>query len=293
MARRYTSFDALKSDIVRNLFVDTADQNYVVARWCYINRLFLDFYWNGAHCIEKYMKASLLLNGKSSISPKNSKNEFGHDILSLYNEIELYAGEFLPGVIPKPNELSIHHWWPETAEGFLKRLSGNGDANNRYQIFGYAQHREDLYKFDRLVFAIRRLCCTLDAYLDNGSKRRKSMTNRTKLRSNLDYMPYISGSKFERLTGCKSTDDVINAAFKHNLLFAPESYNHGEMNDSLSATNPVLYRRILGPAQNCNSKDSKKMLNNIITWTTKNIKLPPAVKKQILDAGETLEKRKI
>ncbi|TIX46358.1 MAG: hypothetical protein E5V33_31725, partial [Mesorhizobium sp.] len=53
---------ASKSDIIRELFMKTADQTYVVARWCFLNRLYLDFYWNGLHAFEKYLKASLLFN---------------------------------------------------------------------------------------------------------------------------------------------------------------------------------------------------------------------------------------
>ena len=36
--------NALKNNVVTQMFVDTADQNYVIARWAYHRHLFLDFF---------------------------------------------------------------------------------------------------------------------------------------------------------------------------------------------------------------------------------------------------------
>jgi hypothetical protein len=61
-----SQFTAIKHDIVKELFLKTADQTYVVACWCFLNRLYLDFYWNAAHALEKLFKAVLLVNGRSA-----------------------------------------------------------------------------------------------------------------------------------------------------------------------------------------------------------------------------------
>ena len=63
MSQEITELDVLKNNVVKELFLKTADQTYVVARWCFLNRLYLEFYWNGLHAVEKYLKAALLLNG--------------------------------------------------------------------------------------------------------------------------------------------------------------------------------------------------------------------------------------
>jgi HEPN domain-containing protein len=76
---------ASKRDIVDNLFTRTADENYITARWCALNRLQTDFFWLGAHALEKYMKAVLLVNGRTV-------KEYGHDILRLHAEISEFAG---------------------------------------------------------------------------------------------------------------------------------------------------------------------------------------------------------
>ncbi|TIT06089.1 MAG: hypothetical protein E5W74_30460 [Mesorhizobium sp.] len=52
-----------KGRIINEMFVHTADENYIVARWCHDNQLMRDFFWNSVHALEKYMKAVLLFNG--------------------------------------------------------------------------------------------------------------------------------------------------------------------------------------------------------------------------------------
>jgi len=36
---------ALRSTVIYDLFVQTADENYITARWCVVNRLNTDFFW--------------------------------------------------------------------------------------------------------------------------------------------------------------------------------------------------------------------------------------------------------
>src|SRR6266480_1350660 len=50
--------------------------NYVTARWCFHEGLNVDFFWLGVHCLEKYLKAALLLNGRRTIG-------YGHNIVKL------------------------------------------------------------------------------------------------------------------------------------------------------------------------------------------------------------------
>jgi len=62
--------------IVRVSFVDTADDNYIASRWCFVEGLKIDYFWLAVHALEKYMKAVLLLNGKSG---KIYVNEAGEE----------------------------------------------------------------------------------------------------------------------------------------------------------------------------------------------------------------------
>ncbi len=38
----------------RDLFIATADDNYITARWCHQHGLSIDFFWLGAQALEKY-----------------------------------------------------------------------------------------------------------------------------------------------------------------------------------------------------------------------------------------------
>ena len=153
--------------IVRELFIDTADDNYIAARWCFVEGLNVDYFWLSVHALEKYMKACLLLNGRSAKGYRDRAGDyqrFGHDIDTLYGQVGSFATGLLPTTLVRPDMLSIVHWRDETPEAFIRRLHRDGNADNRYQIFGFVQHREDLFKLDAMVFALRRLCVRLDAY---------------------------------------------------------------------------------------------------------------------------------
>ena len=56
-----SDFDVLKNSVVTEMFVDTADQNYLIARWAYHRGLFIDFFWN-SDCL------LLTQEGKQSVS---------------------------------------------------------------------------------------------------------------------------------------------------------------------------------------------------------------------------------
>ena len=280
----------LRNDITYNLFVDTADQNYVVARWCFQRNLALDFLWNATHCLEKLMKAALLLNGRSGIQPAPGERSYGHDLSSLYPEVAALADDLLPDLLIKPSEIDLH-WRIETAEQFIERVSANGDAHNRYQIYGHVLHREDLYKFDKMVFAIRRLCCPLDSYLFGNVRHGQStITFRDKLRRHQDFMPHLAGSRWQKLTDNRASEELRHAALNHNLIFAP-NYDHGELLSGSSALNPVLGRRILQADEQGATGEHAAEIVELADWVLENISLPRQVCRQLSEARNRLAER--
>jgi hypothetical protein len=96
---RIMNVQTSKNDLVLELFVRTADENYITARWCAFNLLNTEFLWLSVHVLEKYLKAVLLVNGKSSKS-------YGHDIERLYRDVKSIAGSLLPD---KPHHPSIFY----------------------------------------------------------------------------------------------------------------------------------------------------------------------------------------
>lgn len=279
-----TQQQALRNDVTYNLFVDTADQNYVVARWCFQRNLALDFLWNATHCLEKMMKAALLLNGRSSVRRGPDERPYGHDLSSLYPEVAALADDLLPNLLIKPTEIEMH-WRVETAEQFVDRVSANGEAHNRYQIYGHVFHR------DRMVFAIRRLCCPLDSYLfGNVRHGQPTTTFRDQLGRQPDYMPHLAGSRWQKLTDHRASEELRHAALNHNLIFAPD-YDHGELRCGSSALNPVLGRRILQADEQGATGEHAAEIVDLVDWVLENILLPRQVFRQLTEARNRLAAR--
>lgn len=274
----------LKNTIARNLFVDTADQNYVVARWCYQRGLALDFLWNATHCLEKYMKGALLLNGLSGIRSAPGEPSFGHDLTLMYPEIERLAGDLLPLLLVQPTQVAMN-WRPETPATYLARLHSNGEANNRYHLYGHTTLPEDLYKLDKMVFEIRRLCCDLGYALPE-----LGLTYHEILSSDPAYMPYGVGSAWQRITRDGADPEMRRAALNHNVLFAPD-YHHGTLRTSFSAANPVLGMHILKPDEDRVAGAEAATHIQLIDWVVQNVYLPGSVKRELREVRDRFEER--
>jgi HEPN domain-containing protein len=203
-----------KHSIVDELFIKTADDNYVVARWCFSNGLNVDFFWLALHCLEKYLKAALLLNGRPA-------KKQGHDIRTLYAEVHPLAPELLP------TELTISDRLPsatisigeEATINFIERIYFYGQPDNRYQLIGYVKHEADLFKLDQAVFAIRRLCQHLESHFLGaksadvpGETRRERMIKDDPVSRNLH-------SNLERTMNGERGEPLRSAALNWNLPF--------------------------------------------------------------------------
>jgi hypothetical protein len=118
---------AEKHSMVRELFISTADDNYILARWCFQQKVNVDFFWLAVHSLEKYLKAALLMNGHSTL-------KYGHKIVDLYDAVRPLAPELLPPEFKRPDNMPPSMWRVETVLEFLERLYRDGNADNRYLI---------------------------------------------------------------------------------------------------------------------------------------------------------------
>ena len=105
MAYDIEPIHAERGRIVQKLFIDTADDNYITARWCFVHGLNVDYFWFAVHTLEKYMKSALLLNGRSGKRYRDESGKcrpFGHDIVALYEQVKSMAGDLLPTNLGQP-----------------------------------------------------------------------------------------------------------------------------------------------------------------------------------------------
>jgi len=275
---------ALQSTVIDELFVRTADENYIVARWCANNHLYTDFFWLIVHAVEKYLKAVLLYNGRSVLS-------YSHNIVALYDILAGFAGKLLP------KELSVPEWCtalPNTlpTRQFVAYLFRRGNADNRYALHGYtSQLPRDLFMADSLVFAVRRLICPLnDRAFPERVRTAPPITNRQLLAKEPHDFRRL-GMPLEALIAETKNSPARTAALNQNLPFAPPDFPHIALQEIERAIrNPIIDHRIFGPLQSSERYPVAEGLA-VAKWIVKNVRLPNGLDEQIRDGIRIAERK--
>jgi hypothetical protein len=270
-------------EIIDELYVRTADENYIAARWCSTQSLYTDFAWSAVHALEKYLKAVLLYNGRSV-------KGHGHDIGALYQLVKPLAPGLLPDTLRKPRRLSIAHWFDRTPEAFLQHLYQNGNADNRYLIFGHDTRTEDVHMLDSMVFAVRRLICGLDEPMFRSTGmpiKTPTLTYREALTNDPKYQPNQFMPLDDRIHS-KHDDASREAALNLNFEFAPEDYRHKKVQAGDSSRVAVLWRCILEPLDSGHESQVQDAIETA-GWLLDNVKLPKEVSQQIQKALQDAE----
>jgi hypothetical protein len=270
------SITASKNDLAHELFVRTADENYVAARWCAMNRLNADFLWLALHALEKYLKAVLLVNGRNT-------QVYGHNIVCLYEVVKQFAAPLLPDRLERPADLDIYLWHVRSPDDFMKHLLRYGNADNRYAIYGYVTSSQDLHMLDEMVFSVRRLVCGLDERMLLGrDPQLPTVTHRDVLTRQPAYYGRI-GMPLDKLIASPNDTPLRRAALNLNLPFAPKDYQHEPFREGISSSNPVIIRRILDPLASDDPRRAKEGVE-IASWFLDNVQVPKDVAGQIDDA---------
>ncbi len=118
-------------------------------------------------------------------------------------------------------------------------------------------------------------------------------TNRDFLRKNPEHQLQTVGSRFSKLAGGKFGEDVAVAAMKHNLMFAPDEYDHGSLRNVSSSQNPVLWMEVFMHAEQGISGPEAVEIIALADWVTANIHLPEDVKRQLQNARDKLAGEKL
>jgi hypothetical protein len=212
--------------------------------------------------------------------------------VALYELIKPLAAGLLPALLAKPARLGIGHWFDRTPENFLEHLYKNGNADNRYLIYGHDTRDEDVHMLDSMVFAVRRLVCRLDDPIFHpGAMRVKSSI--PSYREALFQDPHYQPNQFMPLDDqIRSTQDDASrhAALNLNFEFAPENYQHTDTRGGDSSRTPVLWLRILEPLERTDPSQVRDGMETT-RWLLENVRLPKEVKKQIQKALAAAEGR--
>ena len=159
-------------------------------------------------------------------------------------------------------------------------------AHNRYQIFGLVRCREDLFKLDWMVFALRRICVPLDAhFLGKQRPDKMNLTHRDLLMKQPKVWTVCLTYKLERTAVGKRREQLREVLCNLNLPFAPDDFQHGSLRTGTAAQNPVLGRSILKPLEQAPDSDAAVMAVQICDWVLKNIQLPWEVEAELREAS--------
>jgi HEPN domain-containing protein len=206
-------------DIIVETFINSADVDYVTARFQYLGGAHRAFFWSALQAIEKYLKATFLFNG---VSVKNKKS-FGHNIFKmaerLNNDYKVFKDVELKPVGEHAYLEEIRIWGSYDPMEFIREIETFGKASNRYNYFGASYEASYLAKLDQLVQILRSF-------------------------SIVDYPLY----------GTKEKDCFDYAAFEQNFPFAPAEYNQGSMFGKFAAGRSTPSIKIALHGGYCSSK---------------------------------------
>jgi len=274
------AYQGYKTQIARRMFVATADDNYILARIAFFNELDWDFFWLGLHALEKYFKATLLMNDRSA-------KIGGHDLLSLYRQtLEIDPRMKLPEL--KDPKIEGLHWSSRTTEEFLKTLNTYGSAENRYNLNGYAVRPDHLVKLDQVLWAARRRCRRLNTMIRVTVDRTIPWDHLYVLEKNPTEWTLAPDLPLERLLG-RPSDDPQRIAFEQlNVPFARQRDHSLEVWSS-RAVNPPLsdwYRLLVSDSATVQTRTTSA---EVLAWARDNIKLGKADIKAITAAIDAFE----
>lgn len=272
-----------KNSAVNGFFVETADENYIICRWCFLHGFYQNFYWNAAHAVEKYLKAALVLNDRSA-------KGYQHDIMRLFCDVRGLAGELLPSILVPPNLLNPQIWRTEKMETYLQRLAYHGDPNGRYGLISHYQMRDDLMKADAVVFLLRRLAVRLsDPCVADQLGVDVSMRNQDVLRNDPDWQPRGD----IRRPGSSDTareDETENALLHHNFAFTDNPTHLSGQASGSSARNSWLFL-LAGDASNGGVRADDILRANVIEWLTSHVNFPKSIVEELRTAQALLMDR--
>ena len=266
-----------KGLLVQEFFVNTADDNYITARWCFVNKLHNDYSWLAVHALEKYMKAMLLLNGRSV-------KRYSHNIVPIYGKVKCLAPDLLPDDLKKPDDLETSRWRRECPDQFVKRLYKSGNPDNRYQISGLYRLDEDLFKLDLMVYALRRLCVPLDAYLPERGEGSDNLTYREMLIQKPEQWRISEVGNLEKTVTGRRGKELKHILLNLNFRFSPKDYEHCPLQTGMAARNPVLMLSVIRPLEQEPDSPRAAVAAKVCDWLVKNIRFPRKVKKRLRDA---------
>jgi hypothetical protein len=264
------------NSLIERMFVATADQDYVLARWAAINNLDLQFLLLGMLAVEKYLKAILLFNDRPAI-------KYGHDIVTAYEDVLEFNPSLSFDPLLKPQLLKgidELYWRDEPLKTFLRRLNELGNPNNRYMLEGFVFCSDDLFKLDQVVWSFRRHCRPFNMRL-NSIKEIIEINWIERLKEQPRYWTVGSNLLVEQLLVQKTPNALYEALTILNAAFAPD-IEHELSSWRTSSSNPPLadwFERLRSEQA---LSETRRSARKVFQWVLDNGKLSKFDRQQLI-----------
>ncbi|MBW4056710.1 MAG: HEPN domain-containing protein [Proteobacteria bacterium] len=233
MYNKIAQLEYKKEQLIEEIFIRTGDEDYITARWFFLNHLHRQFFWSAAQSLEKYLKASLILNGYPA-------KDYNHNIVDLFKEASGFAGSLIPQELEAPEQVKLFSeyaklWGDPKTEKFVTRINELGNPSNRYDYFGIKLDASDIYKFDQIIFALRNITVKLDGIVDECDPA-KTYADRIREYPNQQlrsFAPYLGEQD-------KAQRSIYESACENNFPFAPKSFVHQELPLTIRGSVPLI-----------------------------------------------------
>jgi hypothetical protein len=251
---------ARKFEIARTMFLNTADENYIGARSAFFEQRNLDFWWGVLHSTEKYLKATLLLNGRSA-------RIRGHSISDLVDAVRKIDPRLTPPTFERPSKKA--DWRDFAVRDFFVRLDTYGSASGRYATYSYTVFQSDLYCADQLVYWARRHAQPLRTV--HGTTKIDWIKE---LADNRRLWRQMTGAPLERIADLPSHVPERRALVRLNRPFFPNTRHRFGWYRSFASNGPI-YRALRGLERSAPGSVERREARGVIEWVLANVYLIP------------------
>ncbi len=151
------SLQERQSDLIQKLFIDSADNDYLTARWAFQNALPQQALWSTAQAFEKYFKSILLYNGLPVRKPSIKD---GHNLDELFQKvIEIDSSSIIPTEIQAPHGVNEYSqlWDGASMLEFVTFFNVLGAPEGRYGIRNKHISGGMIYAVDTICMSLRKL----------------------------------------------------------------------------------------------------------------------------------------
>lgn len=242
------------------MFLETADQNYISARAAFFDHRDWDFWWLSLHAIEKYLKATLLMNGGFA-------KGYRHDVSRLVRDVKALDDRITgPDFHDLPRPIGLFRSSRRT-DRFIERLLEYGSADNRYGTYGYKLSEVDLVCVDRLAYWARRLATPL--VFRNSIKESVDLV--AALEANPLLWEHFTGPLEETLA-LKPSDRRRWPAARMNFAFLPKT-RHKRVGLRTTIHNPPVNEwcaRLVDPSAR---PETRKRAYAVLSWLVERVQL--------------------